>query len=200
VLGLLDRLGLARASVVGHSLGGAVAVMLAAGSPERVERLVLIDSAGFNLAPGDQPLLVRLSSFEPVGVAAEFLPVKRALVTLGLREVFHDRTRVTRERVDEYLEPVRRPGFARGLLSLTRSRGSADVELPSMLRLVAAPTLLLWGREDRWAPVAQAERFQAGIRGARLIVLGSCGHMPQEEKPAETGALVAAFLRTDVSR
>ena len=62
VVGLMDQLGIARASLVGNSLGGAVASVVAARQPARVDRLVLIDAAGFNLHAADRPALVRLAS------------------------------------------------------------------------------------------------------------------------------------------
>ena len=121
----MDELGLARASLVGNSLGGAVASVVAARQPARVDRLVLIDAAGFNLRAADRPALVRLASHplaEAVAVAG--CPVQRLLVTLGLRQVFHDDTRVTEERVNEYLAAAARPGTLASIRSLAASRST----------------------------------------------------------------------------
>ncbi len=59
---------------------------------------------------------------------------------------------------------------------------------------VRAPTLVVWGREDTWIPVAHARRFTDAIPGSTAVVLDDCGHMPQEEKPAEVAALLLRFL------
>jgi pimeloyl-ACP methyl ester carboxylesterase len=63
---------------------------------------------------------------------------------------------------------------------------------------VRAPTLIVWGRYDTWIPPRDAERFEADIPGAR-VVLVETGHMPQEERPAETAALIERFLSAEVS-
>lgn len=194
VLGLLDRLGIARASLAGNSLGGAVAVLVAARAPERVEKLVLIDSAGFNLAEPDRPALLRLVGSLPAFVL-EALPLRRTLTRLGLRQVFFDPRRVSEERVEEYAAPLLRPGAVRALLALLRAPGLDSAAFTAELAKVRAPTLILWGREDRWIPVAQADRFAEALPGSRTIVLAGCGHVPQEERPAETAALIRSFLR-----
>lgn len=192
-LGLLDRLGVERASLAGNSLGGAVAVALAARHPTRVERLVLIDAAGFNFAERDRPGLLRLVGALPPAVL-EGLPVRRALTTLALRQVFFEPAKVDAERIEEYLAPLQRPGTLRSLRSLLASRSLAGGDFPELLRRVAARTLILWGREDRWIPVADADRFAAAIPGSRTVVLRGCGHLPQEERPEETAALMISFL------
>ena len=192
VLGLMDRLGLARASLVGSSLGGGAAVVAAATRPERVDRLVLIDSVGFNLAPRDRPWLLRAAGFRPVARLLEALPVRRAMVTLALRQVFFDDRLVTTERIDEYVAPLMRPGAVGAAQSVLAS--GDDMGLPGLVARVRAPTLILWGREDAWVPVVQADSFVAAIPGSRKVVIEGCGHLPEEERPAEVGALLDEFL------
>ena len=195
LLGLLDRLSIPRASLVGNSLGGGVALVVAATHPDRVDRLVLIDSVGFNLAPRDRPFLLRAAGFKPVTRLVEALPVRRALVTEALRQVFHDDRLVTRERVDEYVAPLLRPGAMAAAQALLASGDTLG--LPGVIAGVRAPALVLWGREDKWIPVAQADQFLAAIPGSRKVVIDGCGHMPQEERPAEVAALVEGFLAAD---
>jgi pimeloyl-ACP methyl ester carboxylesterase len=187
---LLDRLGLSRAGLVGHSLGGAVAAGVGVRHPERVETLALLDAAGFNFAPADRPWIVRLVG-SPAGALFDYLPVRRRVVAMGLRQVFHDDALVTPERVDEYVAPLRRPGTLKALRSILHS--SDRVGLPQSLAGLRLPTLVLWGSEDSWIPPSDADRFVAAIPGARKVVLAGCGHMPQEERPRETVAALRAF-------
>jgi pimeloyl-ACP methyl ester carboxylesterase len=194
VVGLMDRLGIARASIVGNSLGGAIAVALAAQFPDRVDRIVLVDPAGYNFAPADRPFVLRLAAAVPAPVL-EVLPI-RPLVKVGLRQVFHDDTLVTADKVAEYVAPLRRPGAAAALRELLL--GTDDLHFPGVIRGVRAPTLIVWGRYDTWIPPRDAQRFAADIPGAR-VVLVETGHMPQEERPAETAALIEEFLKTEVS-
>jgi pimeloyl-ACP methyl ester carboxylesterase len=192
VAGLMDRLGLARASLVGNSLGGGVAVVMAARHPERVDRLVLIDSVGYNLASADRPWLLRVAGRAPMARLVEALPLRRPLVTLALRQAFHDDRLVTRERIDEYVAPLLRPGAVAAAQALLAS--GDDLGLPGLVARVRVPTLVVWGSEDAWVPVEHAERFLADIPGSRKAVIEGCGHLPQEERPHEVRRLLEEFL------
>ncbi len=194
VVGLLDRLGLPRATLIGHSLGGAVATSVAAQAPERVTALVLIDSAGFNLDPRARPKLVGLAASPVLGAVAQALPLRRALTSVGLRQVFHDRARLTPERIEEYVQPLRRADWLPAMRSLLDSRQHELARFPELLASVRARTLVVWGREDAWAPLAQARRFEEALPRARLVVLDACGHVPQEERPADVLRALRAFL------
>lgn len=194
VTGLMERLGLARASLVGNSMGGAVAVQLATATPERVERLVLVDAAGYRMGAAQRPVLLRVVGSAPLAVVLERLPFRRRLVRTALRQVFHDDGLVSEERVEEYLAPFARPGALRAVRSLLRSREAQAGAFGDVVARVRVPTLIVWGREDAWIPVADADRFAAHIPGARKVVLDSCGHLPQEERPAELLQLLEEFL------
>ena len=198
VVAVMDALGIPRASLVGNSLGGAVAVAVAAAHPDRVERLVLVDSAGFNFAAADRPLLLRAAGSRPVAGLLEGLPLKRRVVALGLRQVFHDDRRVTDERIDEYTRPMLRPGALVAAAELLRGR--LPGAFAEQVRRVRAPTLVVWGGEDRWIPVAHAWRFAEAIPGAEVTVIDGCGHVPQEERPEETAAAIAGFLEKGSAR
>lgn len=194
VVALLDRLGWSQATLVGNSMGGALAVMVAARQPERVNALVLIDSAGFNLEPAQRPRLVQWVASPALAGLLEHLPVRRLLVEVGLRQVFHDDSLVTAERVEEYVQPLQRPGWLRATRSLLRSRAHEAQAFPALLASSRQPTLIVWGRDDRWIPLAQARQFQEALPGARLVVLEDCGHTPQEERPTELLQVLATFL------
>ena len=191
VFAVMDRLAIDRAAIVGNSLGGSVAVAMAAARPERVSALVLIDSAGFNFDPGDRPALLRLIAAPGVGAALEKLPLRRRLVAAGLEQVFFDDTRVTEERIDEYAAPMMRPGATQAAAELLAGQGPPFVDV---VRGVRAPALVLWGRDDAWIPVAHAQRFTEAIPASKAVILESCGHVPQEERPVEVGTLIAHFL------
>jgi pimeloyl-ACP methyl ester carboxylesterase len=194
VLGLMDRLGVARASLVGHSLGGAVAVLVSGEAPDRVERLALLDAAGFNLAPSQRPVLLRVAAAVPAPVL-ERLPTRPVLLRLGLRQVFFDPAHVTPERFNEYLAPLQRPGAMTAFRSLLVSGGFASAEdFARRAGQIHVPTLVVWGAEDRWVAPSDADRFAAAIPGARKVMFPECGHMPQEEKPAELITLLRDFL------
>jgi pimeloyl-ACP methyl ester carboxylesterase len=190
--GFLDALGLGQVALVGHSLGGAVAAAFAAVQPDRVERLVLVDAAGFNLAPEDRPWVLRMAGAPGASAVLEKFPVRRRVVRLALRQVFHDDARVTPERVEEYLAPLARPGASRFLSQLLGDPGGMG--LPEAIGRVRAPTLVVWCAQDEWVPLRDADRFVAAIPGARKAVIDGCGHLPQEERPQELLGLLKEFL------
>jgi pimeloyl-ACP methyl ester carboxylesterase len=189
--GLLDALGITKASFVGNSMGGAVSLRMAARAPARVDRVVILDAAGFKMQPGERPFMVRVLASEAAGYLADRLPIRRALTAATLRQLIHDPARVTDERIDEYTAPLLRPGALACSRSLLRSRFDESF-VPDLAR-IEARTLVLWGRYDPWLPLEDADRFTAAIPGARKVVLET-GHMPQEEKPLEVAKLVGDFL------
>ena len=154
---------------------------------------MLIDAAGFRLSPESRPALLRMSA-GPLGGLVARLPRPRPILALGLRQVFHDDTLVTRERLDEYEAPFLRLGAVAALRALLNAPAPSAAAFEAMLRELRVPTLVMWGAEDRWIPVADADRFTAAIPGARKVVLPDCGHMPQEERPAKVLVLLREFL------
>jgi pimeloyl-ACP methyl ester carboxylesterase len=192
--GLLDRLGVGQVSVVGNSLGGGVAAALAALEPERVQRLVLIDSIGFQHGVEDAPLLLRLVTSPTWGPIFARLPLKRASARLALRQVFHDDAFVTDERVEEYAAPWFRPGTAPAVRSLFRADPQQWLWLRDSIQSIRVPTLVIWGAEDTWIPVEHARLFEAAIPDSHVEILDACGHMPQEECSGRVSTLLRAFL------
>jgi pimeloyl-ACP methyl ester carboxylesterase len=189
----MDRLGIERAALVGNSMGGAAVAIVAAERPERVRDLVLIDAAGFNLGPSERPRMVSVA-MSRAGALLARLPGKRLVVEASLRQVFHDTAHVTPERVSEYLAAARRPGTFPAIRSLGASTGDRQAVVAQSLPRVQAPTLVVWGDDDRWIPIAHADLFVAAIPGARKVVIPDCGHVPQEEKPEEVSRLLLEFL------
>jgi pimeloyl-ACP methyl ester carboxylesterase len=184
VVGLMDRLGIARASIVGNSLGGAIAVAQAATLPDRVSRLVLLDPAGYNFAPADRPFVLPGRPSPPV---LEALPIPDGSSASA---------RSSRRPAGDAGVPIRRACAAgrrrRPPRSPPRDRRPA---FPGRDPRRARPR---WsGGYDTWIPPRDAG-FAADIPGAR-VVLVETGHMPQEERPAETAALIEEFLKAEVS-
>ena len=134
VLGLMDRLGIGKAALVGNSMGGATVAIVAAEKPDRVDALVLIDAAGFNLGPSERPRMVSFAMSGAGSVLAR-LPGKRLVVEASLRQVFHDVSRITPERLSEYLAAASRPGTFPAIRSLGASSGDRQASR----RAVAAP-------------------------------------------------------------
>src|SRR5581483_2078339 len=186
--GLLRTLGVERATVVGHSMGGGIAMRFAATHPEMTEALVLVAS----VTGQERMQRVRL----PKALLRPLMPVlSRVTAHMLLRASYHDRSKLTPEAVEALLEPTRIRGSMDGLLAmLTAPRAP----MPA-LSGVRCPVLLLWGAEDRVTPLKNAREIRARLPQAQLTVIGGAGHMVLEERPEETNRAIADFLREAVA-
>jgi 4,5:9,10-diseco-3-hydroxy-5,9,17-trioxoandrosta-1(10),2-diene-4-oate hydrolase len=193
----LAGLGVRRATLVGHSLGGAVAMQLASRSPALVERLVLVSSAGLGREAG---LLLRLSTVPLLG---EWLTrPRREGLSRYFRQTMHDPSSVTAEWVETCSLLAALPGAQRAMLATLRTtmdlRGVREAvfrPLLAGLAHLAVPTLVVWGQQDPILPVAHAHAAQRQLPSAQLHIFDPCGHFPQLECAAEFNALVQEFAR-----
>jgi pimeloyl-ACP methyl ester carboxylesterase len=191
VLDVMDALKLQRAVIGGNSLGGEVAWRVATLAPGRCERLILVDASGYAFTPESVPLGFRVARVPLLNRLGEHL-LPRSLVAQSLGEVYGDPSRVTDALVDRYFELTLREGNRRALgLRMQQLDPGAQAD---RIKSVASPTLILWGGRDRLIPPATAQRFAADIRGSRVVVFDSLGHVPQEEDPARTVQAVTGFL------
>ena len=191
VLDLLDQLQVRRFVIGGNSLGGEVAWRTALLAPARVDRLILVDSAGLPVERAAVPLGWWVARAPALSwFAEEVLP--RALVARGLSSVYGQPERITGDLVDRYYELTLREGNRRALGLRLRQMDLGDSS--EQLKRLNVPTLILWGGRDRLFPPAVGQRFQAGIAGSRLVVFDDLGHVPHEEDPARTVVPVREFL------
>lgn len=193
----IRRRGLERATLVGHSLGGGIALLTALRLAERggrtLESLVLISAAAF----ADRlPRFVAWARSPLLGPALVRLVPPRTLVRWILRSIVHDPSTVTERQVRAYAEPLASPEGRRAILRTARRIVPADAESTvARYPRISRPALLLWGRQDRVVPPAQGERLARALPRAKLEVLEACGHIPQEERPDESLAVVEPFLQ-----
>ena len=188
ITGLMDTLGIARAALVGNSLGGKLAWMFAATKPARVDRLVLVSPDGF-ASPGfeygkkpDVPAVMRLLPY--------VLPA--AMLRSTLAPAYGNPAVLTDRMVARYRDMMLAPGVRAAMVD---RMGQVDLQPPEpLLRRIEAPTLLLWGERDAMIPFSNARDYLGAIPNVRLVALPGLGHVPMEEAPAESLAPVLAFL------
>jgi pimeloyl-ACP methyl ester carboxylesterase len=186
---LLERLGVERCVVVGHSMGGAVAQRFAATHPEKVDALVLAASMPVDLRRGGRAapaFLMRplMSLLAPV--------VASRLLAAG----YYDPSTLTDEVRDEYMRPGRIKGSLDGLMKMMRDAAS---DPPVDMTRITAPVMLLYAAHDRIATLAMAQRIRARIPHARLVVIERAAHMLLEERPDECNRAIRDFLRESSS-
>jgi pimeloyl-ACP methyl ester carboxylesterase len=194
VVALLDSLHLSDAVLVGHSFGGAIAADVAVEHPRRVRGLVLIGAAGLGAR---EPLLFRVARWPVVGpLALAFRG--RGLTERLLRSAYADPDKVTPADVDQYYAPVAEPDYGRALRAVLREfRFDA---LSGRLDRIQAPTLLLWGEEDRWIPPALGRLMASEIPRSAVLTVAHAGHNVAEEAPDEVSRLLIQFLKQGVPR
>jgi len=186
LLAFADALHLERFHLAGNSMGGAISARFAIEHPDRVRSLFLLDSSGLvaphpseldrALAAGQNPLLVTSVDDFDRFLALGF--VKPPDIPTFIKRYFAEQAVAHRPFNDKIFADV------------TRKRDVLASDLPK----IAAPTLILWGAQDRIIDVSAAGLFQSAIPGARLSVLEQCGHAPMIEKPKETASDYLDFL------
>ncbi|MBV8856617.1 MAG: alpha/beta fold hydrolase [Acidobacteria bacterium] len=180
----LSELKVERATLVGNSMGGWVAALYAVRYPSKVERLVLVDSAGF--APPKEFDLSTLSGLNP----STREEMKRLA---GM--VFYNPLLRSDAAVDVLLAERMSAGDGYTIQRLVESIYRGEDMLDGKLGAVKQPVLLVWGREDGLTPLArEGEKFKRELPSAQWVVFDGCGHVPQFEKAAEFNAAVLKFL------
>jgi pimeloyl-ACP methyl ester carboxylesterase len=185
----LDRAGVARADLVGHSMGGMVAVEFAVTFPERVGRLVLYGTTpafgGRDPSFAEAFLRARLGPLDAGKTMAEAAPALVAGMT------------------GDDPDPGALPAAASAMARVPEAAYRATVaclttfDRRADLARITAPTLLIAGEKDPAAPPRSMERMAAAIPGARLVVIPGAGHLAHLERPTAFNAALAPFLAGD---
>jgi len=190
VLGALRQIGVQRFHVIGHSYGGGLALWLAGRHPERVRSVVLLSSVLPNYSQAQRQAWARFRTLN--WLLVHFFVLSRSGVRRTLEHCIHDRSRITSELVDAYRERLLVEGVEDAYYGLM---APVDLPVPEVaLDDVQAPTLVVWGHEDKLIPLPRAESYVSQLPNARLAVLHDCGHMALEECPQRLLAEVLPFL------
>jgi len=191
VLRFLDTLNVKRVILVAHALGGEVAWQTAVLAPERVRKLVLIDSDGYQPSVLSMPLAFQIASMRGLRwVSERILP--RSLVESSVRSVFGDPAHATKDKVDRYFELNLRVGNRRALFQ--RMDQAQFGSNSALIHRVQQPTLVMWGEKDEMISPDQGNLFCRDIPHCQLTTFPGLGHLPQEEDPQATLKVFLAFL------
>ena len=194
----MDTLGLEKASLVGHSMGGAIAMGFALLLPDRVDKLVLVSSYGLGHEIPRRmwaSLVLRIPFLNEIlwkSVAYSQWLAKRSLLTL-----FCDPSIITDGLIAEVQREVRMPGSGFASRSFQRSemtRNGLRTGFAEDLGQLACPTLIMHGAQDKIIPLIWAQNAHELISDSKLCILDNCGHLPQREKPEECNQAVLSFL------
>jgi pimeloyl-ACP methyl ester carboxylesterase len=191
----LTRQGVRQATIVGHSLGGALAAQFAYDYPDRVDKLVF-ESAAVYLP------------FITTRLALSWLPasVSRGVIGLAafghtamqsaLPGIYGPHPRKDKELLRRRVQATRVRGSAEAWMAMLESPRATD--LPRVVPEIAKPSLILWGARDRVVPLAHGRRLRRELPRARLVILSGAGHLPHEEYPVQVNEWFFRFLNKDL--
>lgn len=193
VIGLMDRLNIEQAILVGNSAGGKIALETAIAHPDRIQALILVDAAVY--AGGGAPQwivpLLNTPQLERIGPL-----IARQIQKRGdqfIRSAWHDPSLITTKILEGYKKPLRAENWDKALWELTLASTESDLE--NQLDRVRMPALVISGDDDRIVPTQQSIRLAEEIKGASLSVLENCGHVPHEECPLDFFKAIENFLQ-----
>lgn len=193
---LIVQRNLRRVTLVGHSMGGGVALLTALRLLDegagRLHRMILVAGAAY---PQRLPPFVALAKRGRLATGLLRVLGARRVVRFVLRTIVFRPDSVTRSQVEGYADPLVTAGARSALVSTALQIRPPDLEATTgRYAEIDVPVLLMWGRHDRVVPLAVGEQLNRTLPQSHLAILEECGHLPAEELPVESMEVVEAFL------
>ncbi|WP_167577572.1 alpha/beta fold hydrolase [Ammoniphilus sp. YIM 78166] len=189
----ISKMRLQEVILLGHSMGGQIALHMALASPESVKGMILVGASGY------------LSKAHPLARAASYLPLARLWVKWWitrfkvkdvLATTFYDPSLIDEEMMEVYSKPVRDANFCDTLIGLLRYReGDLCQEELGRIKL---PCLLIWGEEDQIVPLRKGIRLRQDLPHSTLVSLPNAGHQVIEEKTREVYSAIEEWLKNKI--
>ncbi len=183
----LEKIGVDNYFLLGHSMGGEVAMNLLLNHRENVKKLILVDSAGYNENNQTTPKNKYLASLY-LKIGFQNYPLQNLLFDLA----FYDTSVVSKEDLrGSYYLVYNLPSEA--LYKFNMDDDGGDIK--DKIKNIKVPTLIIWGENDEIIPVEYAYQFNEDIEKSELVILSECGHIPYVEKRKETLEVIFEFLK-----
>jgi len=196
VRAFIEQENLQNLTVIGHSFGGgvtlALALDLAESKSRRLKQIVLMDTIAYKQT---LPIFFQILNTPAIGPISMHLIPPEVQITEALNIAYHDDKAIPAASVIEYAQPLYAPEAKEALRKTVQQIIPPNIEdYAQRYKSIQLPTLILWCQHDKIIPLAFGRRLALDIKGASLNVIKDCGHMPQEERPAETIRAVRDFL------
>ena len=188
----LSSLKIKKCILGGNSLGGQIAWNFTANHPNNIEKLILIDAAGYPMKSKSVPMAFKVAQ-TPVLNKLLLYVTPRFMVRASVENVCFDTSKVTNSMVERYFELTLREGNRQAFVDRFNMKSPASSY--ARIKTIQQPTLILWGVEDLLIPIENAYRFQKDLPNNQLVVLNKIGHTPMEESPKESLVPVLEFLK-----
>ena len=187
---LMNNLNIQSAHIAGNSLGGLIAWQFALDHPDKLNRLVLLNTAGW---PSDRepPLVMKLASNRLTAfMLKNVLP--KAFIQNNLEEVYHQDDKITNELVTRYYEMALRAGNRDAFIHRVRQEHK---DRSAEISKITHPTLIIWGKHDEWIPLDSGKQFDKELPNGKLAIMDNAGHVPMEELPKKSAQIVLEYLK-----
>lgn len=189
----LTALGIKKCVLAGNSLGGQIAWNFTLEEPSMVEKLILIDAAGYPKNSKSEPIAFKLAKLLVLNKLLIYV-TPRFLVRASVENVYFDTSKVTDVLVDRYFELTLREGNRQAFVD--RLNTSIDSATYKQIKNVQQPTLILWGANDMLIPLENGYEFKKELPNNSMVILDDTGHTPMEERPVESLKPVVDFLKS----
>jgi pimeloyl-ACP methyl ester carboxylesterase len=178
-----------RACVIGHSMGGGLALALSLLYPHPIQSLVLIDALAF---PLKLPLYFAIT--RALGKWVKPL-IGKSMVKQILHQILYDPNNISEEQIQAYDFPFHMSGGKEAFIKTLQNYNDQELErLALHFKELKVPILIIWGERDPWMPLSYFQRLSSLFPQAQTVVISHCGHVPQEEHPQKVSQAIVKFL------
>ena len=184
----VEKIGVEKFHLVGNSLGGSIAWLYSSFYDKKVNKLVLINSSGFEL--DEVPFVIKIARNNYLNFLIKKTSPK-FLVKKSLKEVYYDDKLISKSIINRYYKLNLRQGNRQAFIDRALIN---FIDYTSRLKKINSPTLVLWGKNDEWINVKFAQKFKNMIKNSSVSIMNDTGHIPMEEKPHESLKIVEDFL------
>ena len=194
--GFMESVGIARAHLVGHDIGGGIAQILAVRTPERFLSLALVNTVGYDYWPVQPIVSMRVPLLKHLAMAAFDRGVLRMLV----QRTFHHREKVDADLIAEFMRPLQTEEGKAGFFALARALDNTQVmKIVDRLPMVPMPVLIIRGEKDIYLKPIISERLHSDMAGSRYETIATAGHYSPLDEPRRVAALLLAHLGAGVA-
>ncbi len=190
----LTALGIKKCVLGGNSLGGGIAWNFTTKYPDMVDKLILIDAAGYPTKAERLPLAFKLAQTPFIKNIFTYI-TPRFVAKASVENVFADKTKVTEALIDRYFELTLRKGNRQAFVD--RLNTKKEISTHQNIALIKQQTLVLWGEQDQLIPVENALQFHDDLPNDTLVIMKNVGHVPMEERPNQSLESVLLFLKKE---
>ena len=180
-------------SIAGNSLGGHIAWAYTVMHPDEVEKLILLDAAGYPHEGASTALAFKIANNPILSPMMKHITPK-SFIKKNMIQVYGDDSKISDELVTRYHDMTLRTGNRQAFIDRVHTHHE---DISERIKEIECPTLIMWGTEDIWVNPEDAKQFDRDIKNSKLIMYDGVGHVPMEEAPEVTVGDVVAFLSSN---